>query len=123
LSDIVPALTAGSGVPGGPVDGAVLLGEVLGVADAAAGVGHQPVGGGIGEGQPAEDVVVGGGALLLDRALGARPVVREGDHQLPALQVAAQHEGHLLHPRRQRPRLHGNLHAQRKRERELAEVH
>lgn len=101
-------LTAGRRVPGSSIDGAVVLGEVLGVADPLVGVGHQPVGGGVGEGQPAEDVVVrGGGGLPAHQ--GAGFVVGEGHHQLSTLEVATQHEGHLLHPGDQSPRLHGNL--------------
>lgn len=76
-------------MPGGSVDGAVLLGERLCVADPLAGISHQAVGGGVGEGQPAEDVVIRGGGRLPAHPLGAGFVVREGHHQLPTLEVAA----------------------------------
>lgn len=103
------ALTAGRRVPGRPVDGAVLLGEVLGVTHPPVGIGHQPVGGGVGEGEPAEDVVVRGGCLFPGHPWGTGFVVGEGHHQLPSLEVPAQHKGHLLHPGDQSPCLHGNL--------------
>lgn len=96
-------------MPGRSVDGAVLLGKVLCVADPSVGISHQAVGGCIGEGQPAEDVVIRGGGLLPAHPLGAGFVVREGHHQLPSLEVTAQHERDLLHPCYQSPCLHGNL--------------
>lgn len=96
-------------MPGRPVDGAVLLGEIFRVANPPVGGRHQAVGGRVGEGQPSEDVVVRSRGLLPGHPLGASFVVREGHHQLPSLDVTAQHEGYLLHPCDQSPRLHGNL--------------
>jgi len=96
-------------VPGRSVDGAVLLGKFFRVADPLVDGRHQAVGGRVGEGQPAEDVVIRGGGLLPGHPLGSGFVVREGHHQLPSLDVTAQHKGHLLHPCDQSPRLHGNL--------------
>lgn len=102
-------LTACRSVPGRSVDGAVLLGKILCVAGPLVGISHQAVGGRVGEGQPAEDMVIWGGGLLPGHPLGASFVVREGHHQLPSLEVTAQHKGHLLHPCNQSPCLHSNL--------------
>lgn len=96
-------------MPGGSVDGAVLFGEVLPVADSPVGVGHEAVSGGVGKGQPSENVVVGGRGLLADDARGARFVIGEGHHQLPSLKVTAEDERELFHPGYQRSCLHGNL--------------
>lgn len=96
-------------MPGRSVDGAVLLCKIFCVADPLVGISHQAVGGRVGEGQPAEDVVIRGGGLLPGHPLGASFVIREGHHQLPSLEVTAQHIGHLLHPCYQSPCLHGNL--------------
>ncbi len=96
-------------MPRGAVDGAVLLGQVVGVADPVAGVGHEPVSGGVGEGQPAEHVIVGGGRGLAEHRHRARAVERERHHQLSALQVPTQNERDLLHPRHQSARLHRHL--------------
>ena len=107
--ECVWTLTASRSVPGRSVDGAVLLGEVFHVADPSVGISHQAVGGRVGESQPAEHVVIRGGGLLPGHPRGAGFVIGEGHHQLPSLKVTAQHKGHLLHPRNQSPRLHGNL--------------
>lgn len=98
-------------MPGCAVDGAVLLGKILCVADPSVGISHQTVGRRIGEGQPAEDVVIWGRGLLPDHPLGASSVIREGHHKLPTLEVTTQHEGHLLHPCYQSSGLQGNLQA------------
>lgn len=102
-------LTASCSVPGCSVDGAVFLGKVLGVADPLADIGHPAMGGRVGEGQPAEDVVIWCGGGLSGHPLGARFVVREGHHQLASLEVTTQHKGDLFHPGDQGSRLHCNL--------------
>lgn len=102
-------LTASCSVPGCSVDGAVFLRKVLSVADPLASVGHPAVGGRVGEGQPAEDVVIWSGAGLSGHPLGACFVIREGHHQLPSLEVTTQHKGYLFHPCYQSPGLHSNL--------------
>lgn len=91
------------------VDGAILLGEVFCVTDPSAGISHQAVGGRIGEGQPAEDVVIGGGGLPPGHPRGASSVIREGHYQLASLEVTAQHKGQFFHPCYQSSRLQGNL--------------
>lgn len=105
----IRTLTSGCSVPGCSVDGSVLLGEVFCVTDPSVGISHESVGGRVGEGQPAEDVVIGGGGLLHGHPLGASSVVREGHHQLASLEVPTQHEGHFLHPHYQSSCLQGNL--------------
>lgn len=102
-------LTASCSVPGCSVDGAVFLGKVLSVAHPLAGVSHPAMGGRVGEGQPAEDMVIWGGGWLSGHPLGASFVVREGHHQLASLEVTAQHKGYLFYPCYQSPRLHSNL--------------
>lgn len=102
-------LTASRCVPGCPVYGAVFFGEILRVADPSVSIGHQAVGGGVREGQPAEDVVIWGGGWIPSDPLGASFIVGEGHYQLAALEVTAKHEGDLLHPRNQSPSLQGNL--------------
>lgn len=101
-------LTAGDRVPGPPVDDVVVLLEVLVVAVAAVGVGHHQVGGGVDGGQPAEESVVRRGGVLL-RGPVAGAVVGVGDHQLPPVEVGAEHEGNLLHPVDDGARLRGDL--------------
>lgn len=103
--------TAGNGVPGAPVDDVVVLLEVLVVADAAVGVGHHQVSGGVDGGQPAEEgVVCRGGVLLRGPVAGA--VVGVCDHQLSPVEVGAEHEGNLLHPVDDSARLRGDLSGQ-----------
>lgn len=106
---VLVALTSCRCVPGCSIDGATLLGKVLGVACSLTGVSHHAVGGGVGEGQPVEDKVIGGGAPPPGHVMGVGFVVGEGHHQLATLEVAAQHEGHLLHPANQSSSLHSNL--------------
>lgn len=101
-------LTAGNGVPGSPVDDVVVLLEILVVADAAVGVGHDQVRGGVDGGQPAEEGVVGRGRVLL-RGPVAGAVVGVRDHQFPPVEVGAQHEGDLLHPVDDGARFWGDL--------------
>lgn len=96
-------------MPGRAIDGAIFLGKILCVADPLAGVGHPAVGGRVREGQPAEDVIIWGGGRRPAHPLGASFIVREGHHQLPSLEVTAQHKGYLLSPGNQSPRLHSNL--------------
>lgn len=96
-------------MPGCSVDGAVFLGKILGVTDPLAGIGHPAMGGRVGEGQPAEDVVIWSGGCLSGHPLGACFVIREGHHQLPSLEVTTQHKGYLFHPCYQSPCLHSNL--------------
>lgn len=107
-------LTASCSVPRCSVDGAVFLGKVLGVADPLADIGHPAMGGRVGEGQPAEDVVIWRGGRLSGHPLGACFVVREGHHQLTSLEVTTQHKGYLFHPGYQGPCLHCNLKWRRK---------
>lgn len=102
-------LTAGRSVPGRPVDGSILLGEVFCVTDPSAGISHEAVGGSVREGQPAEDVVIRGGGLLPSHPLGASSVIWEGHHQLASLEIPTQHKRHFLHPCYQRSCLQGNL--------------
>lgn len=109
LGSVRITLTASCSVPGRSIDGAVLFGEILCVADPSAGISHQPVGGRVGESQPAEHMVIWGGSLLPGHPLGACFVVREGHHQLPSLEVTPQHKGQLLHPCYEGPCLHSNL--------------
>lgn len=95
-------------MPGPPVDDVAVLLEVLVVADAAVGVGHGQVSGGVDGGQPAEEsVVCRGGVLLRGPVAGA--VVGVGDHQLSPVEVGAEHEGDLLHPVDDGARLWGHL--------------
>ena len=102
-------LTSGHSVPGSPIDRPILLLEVLRVAHPPPGVRHEAVRGGVGVGQPAEDVVVGRGGMLLGLPQGPHHVVGVGHDQLAPLQVATQHEGDFLHPGYDRPGLHGHL--------------
>lgn len=90
-------LTAGDGVPGPPVDDVVVLLEILVVANAAVGVGHHQVSGGVDGGQPAEEAVVCRGGVLLWGPVTCA-VVGVRDHQFPPVEVGAEHEGNLLHP-------------------------
>jgi len=90
-------LTAGDGVPGAAVDDVVVCLEVLVVADAAVGVGHHQVSGGVDGGQPAEESVVRRGRVLLGGPVPGA-VVGVRDHQLSPVEVCTQHEGDLLHP-------------------------
>ena len=95
-------------MPGAAIDDVARALEVVHVAHAAVGVEHGEVGGGVDGGQPAEEGVVGAGRVLLGRpVLGA--VVGVHHHQLPAVQVGAQHEGDVLHPADDRPRLRRHL--------------
>lgn len=95
-------------MPGSPVDDVVVLLEILVVADAAVGVGHDQVSGGIDGGQPAEEsVVCRGGVLLRGPVAGA--VVGVCDHQFSPVEVGAEHEGNLLHPVDESARLWGDL--------------
>lgn len=98
-------------MPGSPVDNVVVLLEVLVVADAAVGVGHRQVSGGVDGGQPAEEGVVCGGGVLL-RGPVACAVVGVNDHQFPTVEVGAEHEGNLLHPVDDSARLWGDLSGQ-----------
>lgn len=67
------------------------------MADAAVGVGHRQVSRGVDGGQPAEESVVRcGGVLLRGPVTGAVEGVRH--HQLPAVEVGAEHERDILHP-------------------------
>ena len=84
-------------MPGAAVDDVVVRLEVLVVADAAVGVGHHQVGGGVDGGQPAEEGVVRRGRVLL-RGPVAGAVEGIRDHQLAAVEVRAEHEGNVLHP-------------------------
>lgn len=95
-------------MPGPPVDDVVVLLEVFVVAEAAVGVGHHQVGGGVDGGQPAEEsVVCRGGVLLRGPVAGA--VVGVADYQFPPVEVGAEHEGNLLHPVDDCARLRGDL--------------
>lgn len=96
-------------MPGRSIDGAVLLGKIFCVANSLVGISHQAVGGRVGEGQPAEDVVIWCRGVLPGHPLGAGFIIREGHYQFPSLEVTAQHKGHLLHPCYQSPCLQGNL--------------
>lgn len=84
-------------MPGSSIDDVVVRLEVLVVADAAVGVGHHQVGGGIDSGQPAEEsVVCRRGVLLRGPVAGAIVGIR--NHQLSAVEVCTEHEGNVLHP-------------------------
>lgn len=94
---IIQRLTAGDGVPGSTVDDVAVCLEVLVVAEAAVGVGHHQVSGGVDGGQPAEEsVVCCGGVFLRGPVAGAVEGIR--NHQFPAVEVRAEHEGNVLHP-------------------------
>lgn len=101
-------LTAGDSVPRAAIDDVAVRLEVLVVAHAAVGVGHRQVGGGIDGGQPAEEGVVRRRRVLLG---GPVPGAVEGvgDHQLPAVEVGAEHKGDVLHPADDSTGLWGDL--------------
>ena len=65
LKECGEMLTPCCSMPGRSVGGAVFLSKVLSVAHAAAGISHESVGGRIGKRQPAEDMVIWCGCLLL----------------------------------------------------------
>ena len=95
-------------MPGAAVNDVARALEVVHVAHAAVGVQHGQVGGGVDGRQPAEEAVVRAGRVLLGRpVLGA--VVGVHHHQLPAVEAGAQHEGDVLHPADDRPRLWRHL--------------
>lgn len=119
--DWVMRLTAGDGVPGSPVDDVVVLLEILVVAKAAVGVGHHQVGGGVDGGQPAEESVVRRGRVLL-RGPVPGAVVRVRHHQLPPVQVGAEHEGNLLHPVDDSSGLRGDLGPESRNQRRYAQT-
>lgn len=82
------SLTSRGRVPGRPVDGAILFGEVMRVTHPARRGRHQPVCGGIRERQPAEDQVVRSGRGPLQNSWDLSPVIREGHYQLASLKIA-----------------------------------
>ena len=102
-------LTSSHSVPGSPIDGPILLLEVFRVAHPPPGVRHEAVSGGVGVGQPAEDMVVGSRGMLLGLPQGPHHVVGVGHHQLAPLQVATQHEGDFFHPGYDCPGLYCHL--------------
>ena len=84
-------------MPGSPVDNVVVLLEVFVVTEAAVGVGHHQVGGGVDSGEPAEEAVVARWRVLFgDPVTGA--VKGIGDHQLTPVEVGAEDKRYILHP-------------------------
>lgn len=67
------------------------------MADAAVGVGHHQVGGGVDGGQPAEESVVRSGGVFLGSPI-TRAVEGIRNHQLASVEVRTEHEGNILHP-------------------------
>lgn len=90
-------LTARDGVPGSTVDDVVVCLEVLVVTHAAVGVGHHQVSRGVDGGKPTkEGIICCGGVFLGGPVTGAVEWIR--NHQLPTMEVRAEHEGNILHP-------------------------
>lgn len=96
-------------MPGGSVNGAILLLEILCVTRSPPRVCHQAVSGGIGIRKPAEDVVVWGRCVILGFPHRSYHIIGVRHHQLSALQVATQHKRNFFHPRYYGPRLDCHL--------------
>ena len=96
-------------MPGGSINSAILLLEILCVTCSPPCICHQPVSGGIGVRKPAKDVVVWGRCVILGFPHRSHHIVGVRHHQLSSLQIATQHKRNFFHPCYYCPRLNCHL--------------